>query len=334
MSILGYTGVFAELRFQWEFTRNIAAAPVRDQELLCKPSRLHCLTGLASVLFLLLSAGSAFCQMDTVLYTGVNGRLTSPEKALVKKEIVVRSRRKVEVRVFGKEGNTWRKSFTELMSTGGDGIWEIRIRGIESREPYERKYDAPDKGIIHFTEFSGKQILREGFTLLQIPLILNGEVKEFYSDGTLRSRSLYRNNELVSNENWLKNGERTIDNLFYLVDEEPMLSGGNFKLHQHVRQAFIDSGLDLSAVSGTMMLGFIVMETGEIEGIRILKGLSPQLNEIALNALQSLGGKWKPARLNGRDVRYFQYFPINFISRESTFQYLEISGPVIHYNYE
>jgi hypothetical protein len=116
------------------------------------------------------------------------------------------------------------------------------------------------------------------------------------------------------------------------VDEEPMLSGGNFILHQHVRQVLKDSGLDFSSVSGNILLGFVIMETGEMAGIRVMQGLGSQINGIAINALKSLGGKWKPARLNGREVRYFQLFPINFISRETNFQYMEFDGSRIHYD--
>jgi hypothetical protein len=162
---------------------------------------------------------------------------------------------------------------------------------------------------------------------------LNGEVTEYYDNGNLRSKSLYRNNELLTNENWLENGDRYIDSIFYSADEEPMLSGGNAKIHQHVRQVFNDTGLDFSSVSGNMLLGFVVMETGDIAGIRVIKGLSTQLNNIAVFALQTLDGKWKPARLNGKDVRYFQLFPINFISaQENNFDYMEFDGTMIHYN--
>ncbi len=171
-----------------------------------------------------------------------------------------------------------------------------------------------------------------GYTLNRLPLILDGEVTEYYGNGKIRSKSHYNRNELIYNQNWLENGDRYIDSIFYSVHEEPTLSGGNFILHQHMRKALTASGLDFSAVSGNLLLGFVVMETGEIAGVRVIQGLGQQINGVAVKALQTLDGKWKPARLSGRNVRYFQLLPINFISKETNFQSLEFDGYMIHYD--
>ena len=52
------------------------------------------------------------------------------------------------------------------------------------------------------------------------PLLFEGEVTEFYSNGNKKSISVYKNNELVWNKNWLENGEKYIDNIFYSVDKD------------------------------------------------------------------------------------------------------------------
>jgi protein TonB len=116
------------------------------------------------------------------------------------------------------------------------------------------------------------------------------------------------------------------------VEEEPRLTGGNTRLHQHVLQAFRNSGLDLTSVNGPLIVGFVVTETGELKGVRIMKSLNPKLNGIAMMAINSLYGKWSPATLGGSPVRYFQLFPINFIVKEATFQYMEFNGAMIYYN--
>jgi hypothetical protein len=63
-----------------------------------------------------------------------------------------------------------------------------------------------------------------------------------------------------------------------------------------------------------------------------MKSLGEQINKIAVFALQTLIGKWTPASLHGKPVRYFQLYPINFIVKESTFQYMEFNGSMIYYN--
>jgi hypothetical protein len=195
-----------------------------------------------------------------------------------------------------------------------------------------RYYDRQQDDTYLFREYSKKNLIREGKTLRLFPIILDGECVEYYESGKLKSRSVYARNELVSNLNWLENGDKYIDSVFYSVDEEPLLTGGDAKIQQHVLQAFRNTGLDFSSVSGSMLLGFVVMETGEMKGVRVLKSLGEQINKTAVFALQTLVGKWTPASLHGKPVRYFQLYPINFIVKESTFQYMEFNGSMIYYN--
>jgi len=78
-----------------------------------------------------------------------------------------------------------------------------------------------------------------------------------------------------------------------------------------------------------LVVGFVVMENGEIDGIRIERGLGLDLNNLALTAFHTLQGTWQPARLNGENVRFYKLFPINFIYREFDFDYLEMRGSML-----
>lgn len=284
--------------------------------------------------FLLVRAEPAASQIDTVIYTGINGRLTGLQNANVKKEIRFKSSEKGEIRVYRKSDHSWTKSYTEQISVGDDkSYYQIKTTGKGVTGLIIRKYVDNQNGQWKFTEFEGHNPIRTGSSLLKFPILLQGEVLEYYPDGKLKSKSQYLRNELISNENWLENGDKYIDSVFYSVDEEPTLFGGSAWIHQHVRKAFADTRLDFSSVSGNILLGFVVMETGEIAGIRVIKGLSDQLNNIAVHAIKTLNGKWQPARLNGKVVRYFQLFPINFISAQDLhFDYMEFDGTMIHYN--
>jgi hypothetical protein len=271
-------------------------------------------------------------QNDTVVYFGTNGKLVNPAKAVVRKEIHYKSPTKIEEITYRRSNKDWARVNAEQIKIMKDSSFQIQSKSPGYKNIIKRVFFEKNKGTSRFQDISDEKLLRTGHASSKIPLILHGEVIDYYENGNIRSKSQFRNNELVSNQNWLENGEKYIDTIFYSVDEEPMLSGGNFKLHQHMRQAFVDSGLDFSTVSGNMLLGFVVMESGEIGGIRIVKGLGTQMNNIALSALKSLGGKWKPARLNGKDVRYYQLFPINFIHQEARFQSLEFDGSMLHYD--
>lgn len=284
-------------------------------------------------LIVLIFAKPALCQHDTIIYTGINGRLTGPENSDIRKAVNYKSSSKIEIQTYRKTGKAWKKINTEQMTLVNSKSTLIRSKGKGVNGFMRRDYEKMANGSYKFSDYTENKLMKTGYSLLKIPVILNGEVTEYYDNGNLKSKSVYRNNELLVNKNWLENGDKYIDSIFYSVDDEPLLSGGNALIHQHVRQAFINTGLDFSSVSGSLLLGFVVMETGTIAGIRVIKGISTQVNNIAVFALETLDGKWKPAQLNGKAVRYFQLFPINFIrEEENKFDYMEFDGTMIHYN--
>jgi hypothetical protein len=286
---------------------------------------------LITIMFLVMSK-PGFCQRDTVIYTGVNGKLVGEEKADTRRNIIYRSSIRIDILTSRWSGKKWQEILHERITRARDNTFHIKNADVKKEILTIRSYDRQTDGSYLFSEYKGKNLIKTGRTLHQFPLILDGESVEYYENGQVKSRSFFRNNELISNQNWLEDGEKYIDSLFYSVDEEPMLLGGNLKIHQHVLQAFKDTGLDFSSVSGNLLLGFVVMETGEITGIRVLKSISSQINGIAVSALQTLDGIWKPAKLDGKPVRYFQLFPINFIRKEATFDYMEFSGKLIHFD--
>jgi len=282
--------------------------------------------------FLLVTPFAGRGQRDTVIFTGVNGKLTAEDQADTRKEIFFQGPSKLEIITSRKMDRKWQVTQDELITQEKGNSFRITNKKDKKSTPLVRQFERNEDGSFHFRELSGKQIIREGRTSRMFPLILEGECREFYENGQLKSISQYAHNELIANLNWLENGDKYIDSVFYSVDEEPMLTGGNARLHQHVLQAFRNSGLDLTNVSGTLIVGFVVTETGELKGVRVMKSLNPKLNGIAMMAINSLYGKWKPAVLGGSPVRYFQLFPINFIVKESTFQYMEFNGSMIYYN--
>ncbi|MDP2336389.1 MAG: hypothetical protein Q8N05_08065 [Bacteroidota bacterium] len=82
----------------------------------------------------------------------------------------------------------------------------------------------------------------------------------------------------------------------------------------------------------TLIVGFVVMENGKIEGIKILKGLGPNINSMVFESFLTLLGEWKPVKLNNQNVRYFQVFPINFIYKAQQFEFAGLGkGGILHW---
>jgi hypothetical protein len=287
--------------------------------------------GLLIVVLLMLSL-HGLGQHDTVIYTGVNGRLTGPEKALIRKEIDYRAHRKIEIHTSRQTDKNWQKLYTEQITVQNSLTFHILNKDADNKSVTDRIYKKQPNGTFEFSEYSDGKLIKTAHSLYKLPVVLQGEQTEFYPNGQIKSKSFFDRNELQYNLNWFENGDRYIDSVFYSVDEEPTLLGGNALIHEHVMKVLKQSGLDYSTVNGNLLLGFVVMETGKMEGIRILNGLNPQLNEVAVKALATYDRIWKPGRLNGKPVRYFHLFPINFISRETNFQYMEFDGYMLKYD--
>lgn len=274
---------------------------------------------------------AAFSQNDTVYFFGVNGKLKDLEKQDIMKNIDYRGSRKVIVKTYKSTESGWVSIYNETIRVLSDSVFQIRMKGEEFSGRIVRKFEKLDDGTYQFTDWLENNIKRQGQTKSKIPLILDGEVTEFYPFGRIKSISQYKNNELFFNQNWLPNGDVLIDDIFYSVDEEPQFAPGMGVLHKHVTQVIKDYEFDLSTVQGKVVVGVVITKDGEIGGTQIIKGIGQQLNGILVQAFNTLEGKWKPATLNNKNVNYLQIIPINFIYNRYDFEYLEMNRGVMYW---
>ncbi len=140
-----------------------------------------------------------------------------------------------------------------------------------------------------------------------------GEVTEFYPYGRIKSISQYKKNELISNQNWLPSSEKTVDNIFYSVDREPRFEPGAANLNQQILKKLKESKFNLASIEGRIVVGFIILKNGKIDGVHIVKGITSAIDKLVVQAMESVEGKWIPAQLMHENVNYLQLFPINFI---------------------
>ncbi len=273
-----------------------------------------------------------FGQKDTVIYFGPNGKLAPVTSKVLKKEIRKKNNKKVRIRTWKLDEGNEVLLFTENIKIKNSGVHDIRIKGRQFTERITRVFEVQPDGLFRFTERLNEQMKRKGTTRSKIPLLFQGEVTEYYSNGKVKSVSVYENNEMVSNENWLESGEKYIDDVFHSVDREPRFLRGTDLLHEHVLKAYRDSEIDLTQVEGRIVVGFVVMEDGSIDGLRIEQGLGRELNNLAVSSMNSLPGKWQPARINGKNVRFYQLFPINFIYQQFDFDFLELKGSMLYWH--
>lgn len=276
------------------------------------------------VLSLILAFLSASSN-GTVIFIGINGKITTADQAIYKYQTSA-SKKTVTVFTYLKRNDDWKKINEEQYKIKNDSTYEIKATRAGIPGSVMRTYKKLPEGIWIFREIVKDNIIRTGHTKSLIPLLLHGEITEYYLNGNIKTKSIYRDNELISNENWLPDGNKYIDNVFFSVDSAAIFIPGDKVLHQHVLDALKEAKIDINNTVGSIVVGFVVMENGTIDGIRILKGLDQKINDVIYQSIYNLPliGNWIPAQLNGKTVRYFQVFPVNFKTEYNQLIYSKI----------
>lgn len=283
------------------------------------------------ILAFLFLSGSVSSRKETLIYLGKNGKLTTAGQAVLIQKVRSKSPSVTLVQTLKRNDSKWEKIYTECYKKRNDSTYLLKSGSDKEARRSERVYHSLPDGSFTFKDLYKNQLVREGHSTTKIPLTLHGQLTDYYPNGRIKSVSEYRNNELVSNQNWNESGDPYIDNIFYSTDEEPTFVPGIKVLHRHILKGFKDAGIDISSISGSVVIGFVIMEDGRMEGLKILKGLGTTINTVAWESFRSLQGEWKPARLNNRNVRYFQVFPINFIYKTQSFEFAELRGAILHW---
>lgn len=270
---------------------------------------------------------------QTIHFYGVNNKPLEDEKnATTRIEIRPIVDDRFEIQTSVKIDTEWVIESDKRVKIKSDNEYLIReFRNGKQINRYVRFYSKGPGNTYNFIEMKNETVKRKGSTTTKIPLCLDGQVSEYYNNGSIRSKSFYHNNQLLSNENWLHNGDKYIDNIYYSVDINPTYDIDKISLQNHVLNQFKKH--NLVDVSGTILIGFVIMETGDLDGVHVVRGIVPDLNQVAVDAIKSFPGKWKPAVLNNRIVRCYCTMPINFRQdgKNIYFNYLEYSNGVLFY---
>jgi len=283
------------------------------------------------LVFLLRVPGNA---QDTLCY-GPNGRpVNNREEAVLIKVVRQKSDHRFVIRTSQRGDDSWTRIMKQNISIRKPGSMVLYsyLPGKFFPEKIYREMKETSPGTFTFEESSVKQLLRKGTTSSMLPLHLEGEVTEYYPGGNIKSISTFKDNQLVANRNWLPDGSRYIDSVYYSVDTEPEYKPGPDFFRNYLLQRIASSKVDLSQISDEVVIGWVIMETGVLEGPIALKGKSPGFNQMLIAIVDELPGEWEPARLSGKPVRYFMSIPLNFIYQSTNFQELELSSGMLHYN--
>jgi hypothetical protein len=281
-----------------------------------------CLTVILLLSFCMVTKGQ-----ESVFLYGANGRpVNSADRALVQKEVKKISDTRYRVRVSVLSDKEWNETRTERIRIRGN---RLRIRYWEGNllpRSYEIQTRKIEGDLYYFEEINSGVLVRTGHTSSLVPLHLEGRVVDYYPNGNIKSESLYSGNMLVSNKNYYPDGAEYIHDIFYTTDRPPLYSLGNDFFRRFINARIALNELPLHEIHDLVVIGAVIMETGELTGVHVLEGFSPSVNEVLRQTVEQLPGKWEPARLNGEPVRAFVRFPFNFKVNDRSVHHMEMTS--------
>lgn len=106
--------------------------------------------------------------------------------------------------------------------------------------------------------------------------------------------------------------EEEEEQVFMIVENMPEFPGGEFALRKHIAEhvKYPEIAKE-NGLQGKVFVAFVINQKGEIENVKIARGVDPALDKEAIRVVQGLP-KWKPGSQRGKPVRVSYTVPINF----------------------
>ncbi|MBR5644932.1 MAG: energy transducer TonB [Salinivirgaceae bacterium] len=102
------------------------------------------------------------------------------------------------------------------------------------------------------------------------------------------------------------------EEVFYIVENMPEFPGGDVALRTYIAQnvKYPEIAKE-NGLSGKVFVQFVINQKGEVQDVKIARGVDPALDKEAIRVVQGLP-KWKPGSQRGKPVRVSYTVPINF----------------------
>jgi protein TonB len=103
-----------------------------------------------------------------------------------------------------------------------------------------------------------------------------------------------------------KLADMTNEKVLFRYEQAPVFPGG-----EKAMMKFIKQNLKPICTTGKVYVTFVVDTSGLIKDLKLLRGLSAPCDSEAVRVI-NLFPAWKPAKQNGRNVKFLYNFIINF----------------------
>jgi TonB family protein len=219
------------------------------------------------------------------------------------------------LREFALNDNKWHNEYETSFNRETDSTYSF-FQLSNKKQVYIRTFIKRGSGY-YIKDYLNSKLDEEGLSNTVFPLIKNGFWKQYSSvDGKLFIEAEYKDNQLITNKYWNPDGTFITD-VFRNVDKYPEYPGGEPELLKFIAQntEYPEKARD-NNITGRVILSFVVMNDGSIQGIRFLQRVDFLLDFEALRVFNSIPPiKWRPAEINGKKVNMQMGIPINFSLR-------------------
>lgn len=100
--------------------------------------------------------------------------------------------------------------------------------------------------------------------------------------------------------------------IFGAAEEMPSFPGGEKALMQYIKDnTYYPKEMCEGAAQGRVMVGFVVNEDGSVSDVKILRSLTPECDEVAVEIVKGMP-KWNPGKQNGKAVKTKYTVPVSF----------------------
>ena len=100
--------------------------------------------------------------------------------------------------------------------------------------------------------------------------------------------------------------------VFFIVEEMPEFPGGTLELQKYIAKTIKYPEIAKeNNIQGRVYITFVINDKGNVENIKIARGVDPSLDKEAKRVIKSFP-RWKPGKQRGKAVKVSMSLPINF----------------------
>jgi|SRR5688572_557329 len=102
------------------------------------------------------------------------------------------------------------------------------------------------------------------------------------------------------------------ETIYTIVEQMPSFTGGNEALKEYlIKNLKYPEKAIKDSIQGKVFVTFVVGQSGEIKDVKVLRGLTDELNQEAIRVVSDMP-TWAPGKQSGKNVNVQYNLPIHF----------------------